>query len=261
MTQGPDPLLAALGALERDDPRDDPGPWVDRLAGRGEAPAPDASAPDEHAALAALFTAPIPEREVDELTACVQAAWAPEAAPAPASAPASAPAPAPAPVVPLRRGPRFWTALAGTFALAAAIVLWVGLDAPPELGRYSVEVRSTSVRDDRAPAAPGVAHRYRTDSTLDLVIAPERAVRQAVTRRVLARDAGGRERLLAPPVAQNAEGVLTLRGRLDAVLPLAPGVWRVDLIVTPEGAAPADAAAAAALPVAERLEIEVLPAD
>lgn len=257
MNQGPDPLLAALGALERDDPRDDPGPWVDRLAGRGEAPAPDGSAPNEHAALAALFTAPIPEREVDELTARVQAAWAPESAPAPA--PASAPASAS--VVPLRRGPRFWTAFAGTFALAAAIVLWVGLDAPPELGRYSVEVRSTSVRDDRAPAAPGVAHRYRTDSTLDLVIAPERAVRQAVALRVLARDAGGRERLLAPPVAQNAEGVLTLRGRLDAVLPLAPGVWRLDLIVTPEVAAPADAAAAAALPVAERLEIEVLPAD
>lgn len=246
MTNGPDPLLAALGALGRDDPRDDPGPWVDRLTGRGEAPPPDSSAPDEHAALAALFTAPIPEREVDELTARVQAAWAPEAPPAP--------------VVPLRRRPRLWTAFAGTLALAAAILLWVRLDAPPELARYSVEVRSTSVNVDRAPAAPAVAHRYRLDSTLDLVVAPERAVSQPVALRVLARDAGGRERLLTPPVARNAEGVFSLRGRLDAVLPLEPGVWRLDLIVTPEGDAPRDAAAAAALPVAARLEIEVLSA-
>lgn len=244
MTDRPDPLLAALGALARDDPRDDPDPWVDRLTGRGEAPPPDSSVPDEHAALAALFTAPIPEREVDELTARVQAAWAP----------------APAPVVPLRRSPRRWTALVGTLALAAAILLWVRLDAPPELARYSVEVRSASVSVDRAPAAPAVVHRYRTDSTLDLVVAPERAVSQAVALRVLARDAGGRERLLAPPVARNAEGVFSLRGRLDAVLQLEPGVWHLDLIVTPEGDAPRDAAAAAALPVVARLEIEVLSA-
>ncbi len=244
--QGSDPLLAALGALERDDPRDDPGPWVDLLVGRGPAPPapPDSPALDEHATLAALFTAPIPEREVEELSARIGAAWAPVAAP----------------VVPLHRRPRLWTALAGSLALAAAILLWVRLDAPPEIVGYSVAVRSTSVSVDRAPAAPGLAHRYRPDSTIVVVVAPERTVTQPVALRILARDASGRERLLAPPVVRNPEGVLSIRGRLDIVLPLDPGVWRLDFFVTPEEAAPSDAAAAAALPAADRLEIEVLPA-
>lgn len=244
--QGHDPLLAALGALGREEQRDDSDPWVDLLTGRSSAPPapPGSSDPEEHAALAALFTAPIPDHEVEALTERARAAWAPAASS----------------VVPLRRRPRFWTALAGSLALAATILLWIRIDASASVA-YSVEVRSTSVSPDRAPAASNVAHRYRPDSTLDVVIAPERAVTQPVALRILARDASGRERLLSPPVARNPEGVLSLRGRLDAILSLAPGLWRLHFIVTPADAAPSDAAEAAALPVAAHLQIEVLPSD
>ncbi|HRI06699.1 MAG TPA: hypothetical protein PKW35_02720, partial [Nannocystaceae bacterium] len=97
------------------------------------------------------------------------------------------------------------------------------------------------------------------DSTIDIVLAPESAVRESVALRVLARGAGGRERLLAPPVARSPEGAISLRGRLDVVLPLEAGIWRLDFVVTPEGAAPSGPAAAEGLPIAARLEIEVLP--
>ncbi|MBK8265301.1 MAG: hypothetical protein IPK80_28730 [Nannocystis sp.] len=163
-------------------------------------------------------------------------------------------------MLPLRRLRRVWTALAGSLALAAAILLWIRFDTPPELVGYSVEVRSTSVRADRAPAA-GPEHRYRPDSTIDVVVSPARAVHEPVVLRVLARDASGGSRLLAPPFARNAEGVLSIRGRLDVVLPLDPGVWRLDFFVTPEGDAPPDAAATAALQVADRLDLEVIAAD
>lgn len=240
--EGPDPLLAALGAIERDDPGEDLRPWVEHLAGRGAAPTdPDGS--EENVALAALFTAPIAEREVEALTDQVRAAWAP----------------AVAPVVPLRRRPRVWSAVAGTLVLAAALLLWIRFDPRTDLPAYSVEVRSTSVSVDRAPATTGLAHRFRPDSMIDIVLAPESAVRESVALRVLARDAGGRERLLAPPVARSPEGAISLRGRLDVVLPLEVGIWRLDFVVTPEGAAPSDPAAAEGLPVAARLEIEVLP--
>lgn len=71
MSEQQDPLLRALAAVERDDQRRYPAAWEDVLAGKlaaAEVPA-DPEAPEEHAALAAMFTGPIDEAEVERLVA------------------------------------------------------------------------------------------------------------------------------------------------------------------------------------------------
>ncbi|MCY1007751.1 hypothetical protein OV079_19780 [Nannocystis pusilla] len=126
-------------------------------------------------------------------------------------------------------------------ALAAAIALWrFTVSQPsPALTGYSVTVRNSTLQELRGDEPAAAAGRYRPDTELDWVISPERTVAGAVELRALARAPDGRSELLAPPFTRTPAGALRIRGRLDAVLLLAAGRWRLTLLVAPEGAAPA----------------------
>lgn len=249
MSDQPDPLLDALGALERDDDGAHPDAWEDVLRGRSSADTtantPDASPPDEHAMLAALFTAPLPAQEVNSLVDRFLTDQKP----------------APPKVVPLHRRRSTWTGAAAALAAAAVVLLWVRTD-PSTSGEfvdYSLALRSPSVQDVRASDSAAAAPRYRRDSTIDWWLSPETAVSGEHALRVLARDDSGHAQLLAPTAERTPEGVLRISGRLGTLLPLAPGRWRLSFFVTTPAAAPHDPASAAALQPVEQLEIDVLP--
>lgn len=257
MTEPRDPLLQALGDLERDIERDHPGAWEDVLTGRTSAAEVAASAgpspSPEHAALASLFTGPIPAQEVDDLVTRTLASWG------------ARPEPVRHVVVPLHRRRATWAGVAAVLAIAAALVVWRVSDLQPrrELVAYDLTLRSHGVQIQRSSDSPDVP-RYLPDSTFDLVIAPERADPGPIELRVLARDGAGREVLLAPPVTRSPEGTLRLVGRLDAVLPLDPGRWHIQVLLSRPGEAPADPAAArttgAATKARQELDLELLPA-
>lgn len=304
MNEPLDPLLRALGDVERDHDARYPADWERVVAGDAAA-GPVAAAraavdpPAEHAVFVDMFSRPASDADIDAL---VERAAAVLAAPADAGKPARAsldarpgptaseparasldarpgptasePAPAPAgtdaPVISLadrRRG----LALAGVvLALAAAVALWRfnGSQPSPALTGYSVTVRNSTLQELRGDEPAAAVDRYRPDSELDWVISPERTVAGAVELRALARAADGRSELLAPPFTRTPAGALRIRGRLDAVLRLAAGRWRLTLLVAPEGAAPGApdqvapaVAAGRAVEVAPPLEIEVVAAD
>lgn len=230
-----DPLLRALGEVERDHEQRHPGEWEDVLAGR--VPAATAAAaragvdpPDEHAAFSAMFGAPIGDAEVEQLVARASRALADEANP-----------PATRDVVPLRR--RWPIAAAAVLAIAAALVLW---RLPGEAPRgapiaYALTVRNQAtlpVRSSDAttsrPSGPDVAAvaHYRGDSEIDWVLSPEAATADAVTLQVVARADDGREVTLTPVFTRSSAGALRLRGRLAEVLPgLPPGRWQLRFVV------------------------------
>lgn len=148
-----DPLLRALGAVERDHEQRHPGEWEDVLAGR--VPAATAAAaragvdpPEEHAAFAAMFGAPIDDAEVEQLVARASRSLAEEAS-----------QPATRNVVPLRR--RVQIAAAVVLAIAAALVLW---RLPGEAPRgtpiaYALTVCNAAIEPVRSSdAAAEVAH-------------------------------------------------------------------------------------------------------
>lgn len=277
MSDRPDPLLLALGTLEREDAREPRGAWEDVLAGRSpvaEVVEAAVDAPDERAALAAMFSGPVPEGEVDDLVGRTLAAW--DAPPASVSPPATteplAPAEPPAGpgatvVIPLVRRRATWAAAASVLAVAAALLLWLpGEASRAPLADYDLVVLDQSIQDTRSNDPPGAVRRYRADSSIDWLIRPARAVGEAAELRVLARDADGRELVLTPTATRSPEGTLRVRGRLGAVLPLETGRWRLRFLVfaaTP-AATPADAAAALASGAAtepkQPLEVELLPA-
>jgi len=244
MNDRPDPLLQALGELERDHARDHPGAWDDVLIGRRSAAevaaSPAHNEAEEQAALASLFTGPIPAAEVDGLIERTLASWGP-------ALPAS---PTPPVVVPLFRRRSTWTAVVVVLAVAAAILLWLpGLWVPgqPQPGdmlvAYTVVERSQGLQATRTDNVPPTVHRYQSSSTIHLVISPEHGVTEATELRVLARDHDGHETLFEPVATRSAEGTIRILGRLDTVLPLGPGRWRLSFVVSRPGASPRDAAA------------------
>lgn len=264
MSDPPDPLLGALGAPERDEDRTHPAAWDDVLLGRRSAAsaAETPGDPEEHAALAALFTGPVARSEVDALVARVLAD-APPARPTndprPPVDPPARPPVTTAPVVPLRRRA---VAVAGlALAAAAALLLWIRVPAPADGASddYTLTLRTPGVQPDRNAAVSAAIPGYRGDSTIDWYLSPRDAVVDEVALRVLARDPTDQARLLAPAVQRSREGVLRVSGRLDTLLPLPPGRWSLRFLVTSPAAAPQDDAAAAALPATAELEIDVLP--
>lgn len=254
-----DPLLQALGDLEREHEREHPAAWEDVLAGRASASEvasrPMSGAPSEQAALSSLFTGPIPDDEIEGVVARTLAGWKAE------------PAPLRPVIVPLHRRGATWTGIAVVLAVAAALILWIAIPPPARgaLVAYDFTVRSQSVQVQRTTDGTEV-HRYRPESSIDIAITPERAVTEAIELRILARDEQGQESLLAPPVTRSPEGALRVSGRLEAVLPLAPGRWRLRLILSLPGTAPTDAgavvdalAAGTSTTPPGSLELEVLP--
>lgn len=291
MSEELDPLLRALGEVERDDQRRHPHAWEAALAGltpAGQVAAERAAIdpPDEHAAFVAMFSRPVDAAEIDALVARAgalvrtrpgattsavagtpvassptTAARSPDAttsAPTNARSPdatSSAPTNAgPAPVVPLRR--RTTIAVAVVLAIAAALVLWRLPGEAPRGERiaYSLTVRNETVKTTRSSEPAAGPARYRVDSQIDWVLSPATPQREAVELRVEARDAGGQAQTLAPAFTRSPEGALRVRGRLGELLPLAPGRWRLRFVV----GSPAALARGEGEALAEDLEIDVL---
>lgn len=256
MTEPLDPLLRALGAVERDHERDHPVVWEAVLAGRISPAEAAAQAGDDpsgvHAELQALFTGPIPEQQIAGLVERALAAR-------------------PVPVSPLRRWRRPLAVTGVILALAAAIVLMIRLPGERAGGprvAYELTVRNQTVQVQRSDGAPAPVGLYLPDSNLDWVLSPVQAVGGAVELRVLARADDGREQLVAPEFTRSAGGVLMIRGRLDATLKLGPGRWQLRFLVSGPGTDLRDPSAAAdaladgtAVEQSDRLEIEVRAAD
>ncbi|MEZ4384805.1 MAG: hypothetical protein R3A79_25975 [Nannocystaceae bacterium] len=272
-----DDLLQRLGDLEREDDDDFPHEWEAVVAGSMSAEEarrqrPDAPE-DEQARFAELFT-PLTEGGVDDLVDALQSVLAASPPTADAdvagAAEVSQPAAPAAPPIDLgaararRRG--LVTALGGLVAVAAALALWLrpvddgaGLDL--DLRPYTLDVRNDEVRGQRSgeagDARPEAPARYRPDSTLRWVLAPDEAVDLRggdLSLGAWAAPPGGapraldRGRLDAHAAISDA-GVIELRGAFAEVFDLEPGTWElrfaVGRVALGEGYAAAEAAAEA----------------
>ncbi len=259
-----DALLRACSELDREDEAAYPQVWEHALAGRTaiDAACADPSVrPDEAEILRALFDRPIAADEIDSLVGralAVVQTTRPAAAPDPAPTP---PAPPPGVVVPLRRRWRGLAAVAGLAAAAAVLVLVLPAETTTTPARYELSPRDTPVEPVRSSAAAPGVRRYVAASTIDWVWSPDTAVDAAVQLYAVARDAGGHERLLAPPATRSPSGTLHLRGRIDPLLGLEPGRWHLRFVVSAVHLADLDAAhaalAAGAAASAGELEIEL----
>jgi hypothetical protein len=169
-------------------------------------------------------------------------------------------------VVPLapRRRAR-WLAGLGSLAAAAAVtfILLRG-DGGPALDLPDYTLTRGGDATSRSTDTPVSSQlRLRSDSPVDLVLAPDARVAGPVGARVIAtRD--GHSQLLAADVDVSPDGVIRLRGR--SAWGLAPGRWRLAVVVGRPDALPADLAAyerAAATPPWRviPLELEVVGAD
>ena len=261
MSDEHDPLLRALGEVERDYQVRYPKAWEPVLAGkRTAAEVADEragiDAPEEHAAFVAMFSKPVSEAEVEGLVGRVAAVVSTLQV---ATAPPPGPRPKPAPVVvPLYR--RTSTLAAVTVigvAIAAAVLLW---QAPAQVVprgeriAYSLTVRNETVRSTRSSDAAEPVAKYRRDSQIDWVLSPATPQRAAVELRVEARAASGAVTVLTPAVKRSQEGALRLRGVFGELLPLAPGAWTLKLSVgTSEALAQGEGEV-----VGEEMAIEVL---
>ncbi|MCA9663156.1 MAG: hypothetical protein KC486_32780, partial [Myxococcales bacterium] len=201
-----DDLLQRLGELEREDNADFPHEWEAVVAGTMSAEEaarqrPDA-APDEQERLAELLT-PLTDDGVDGLVDQLQAVLSGGASVAelrgePAAPTAEIPA-AEIPTAPIdlaaararRRG--LFAGVGSLVAVAAALALWLRPIGPADTGAgpaidlvpYALDVRNDEVRGQRSgdeSDGDGETHgadtpaRYRPDSTLRWVLAPDEAL-------------------------------------------------------------------------------------
>ena len=244
----PEDLLEQLGELEREHDDAFPHVWEDVV--RGDRTTAEALTerqgiddPEQLRAFAEVLR-PLgaEEREawVDRLAATLDA-----------------PVPAPVPARPRARGRMIWLA-AGASLAAAALVLLVlrPRDEAPvaseaaSLPGFELLVRNETVRTIRSTSDPEAIARYQPSSSVDWVIRPGRSVAPPLGLRVLAEASSPevpppqRKRLLDPGVIEvSPRGVITLRGTLRDVLPLAAGRWSLRMIVAAPAGLPADLAA------------------
>jgi hypothetical protein len=259
-----DDLLQRLGELEREDNADFPHEWEAVVAGTMSAEEaarlrPNA-APDEQERLAQLLT-PLTDDGLDGLVDQLQAVLGGEVSAADATATETANATA-TPQAPTAASPPIDLAAArarrrGLFAgvgslvaVAAALALWLrpvdpvdtGAGLALELVPYALDVRNDEVRGQRSGADDSGEHpgadapaRYRPDSTLRWVLAPDEALDLRggdLTLGAWAAPVGGeprplaRDRLSAHATISDA-GVVELRGSFGELFDLEPGTWQL----------------------------------
>lgn len=259
MSDEQDPLLRALGEVERDYQIHYPKAWEPVVAGKR--PAADVAAeregvdpPEEQAAFVAMFSKPVSDAEVEDLVgraAAVVSTLQVEAAPPGGGRPR---------VVPMGRRRGTVVAVIGVaMAIAAAVVLWQMPTQGPREERiaYVLTVRNETVKMTRSSDAGSGPAKYRKDSQIDWVLSPATPQRAAVELRVEARAASGEVTVLAPTVSRSSEGALRLRGTFGELLPLAAGRWGLRFLVgTSEDLGRGDGEL-----VGEGMEIELMAAD
>lgn len=277
MNEPLDPLLRALGEVERDLERRHPAAWERALA--GEADPEDVAAeraaidgPEEQAVFKDMFSKPASEAELEALIGRAAAMLGGAKVEAATPAKVEAAAPEVAKVIPLApRRSRVLAAVSIVTAIAAAVLLWrfTAIAPQADFGAYGLTVRDSAVQALRSTDTKAEVSRYRLDSEIDWVLSPEREIGRVVDLRVVARAPGGWEELIVPVFTRSPAGALRLRGRLADVLPIKPGRWRLAFVVSAAGQAPEAAAGVAGavqdgqaivLPATLEVEIEAAPA-
>ena len=154
--------------------------------------------------------------------------------------------PAAAPVVDLASRRRLLRpAVGAVVAIAAALLLWLGVFRPPAPGsdghpvyaatRLDGAVATMRSGDSKVPTALELA----PDGSIDWVFTPEAPVRRAVAVALVAVPEHG-EAVVARPTAETSdEGVVRVSGRLADVLPLPAGTWTVHVLLGEPSALPA----------------------
>ena len=277
MNEPLDPLLRALGEVERDLERRHPAAWERALAGEADpedvaAARAAIDAPEEQAVFKDMFSRPASEAELEALIGRAAAALGGAKVEAPKVAAPEAAKVEAAQVIPLApRRSRALAAVSIVTALAAAVLLWrfTAIAPQADFGAYGLTVRDSAVQALRSTDTKAEVSRYRLDSEIDWVLSPEREVGRVVDLRVVARAQGGWEELIVPVFTRSPAGALRLRGRLADVLPVKPGRWRLAFVVSAAGQAPESAAGVAGavkdgqaivLPATLEVEIEAAPA-
>lgn len=279
MNEPLDPLLRALGEVERDLERRHPAAWERALAGEADpedvaAARAAIDAPEEQAVFKDMFSRPASEAELEALIgrAAAVLGGAKVEAVTPTPTKVEAAAAEPAKVIPLApRRSRVLAAVSIATAIAAALLLWrfTAIAPQADFGAYGLTVRDSAVQALRSTDTKAEVSRYRLDSEIDWVLSPEREVGRVVDLRVVARAPGGWEELIVPVFTRSPAGALRLRGRLADVLPIKPGRWRLAFVVSAAGQAPEAAAGVAGavkdgqaivLPATLEVEIEAAPA-
>jgi hypothetical protein len=152
------------------------------------------------------------------------------------------------------RARRRWFGGLTTLAAAAALLLlWVRppgdhagrtTNAVDELPSYTLTVRNHALMATRAAGDAQEVARYLPDSRVNWVLSPEASFSSPLAVVILAAataPSAHESRLLpvAPTLVQrSADGALSLRGRIDELLPLPAGRWSLQLIVGPRAALP-----------------------
>jgi hypothetical protein len=143
--------------------------------------------------------------------------------------------------------PSRWRApglVAAAIALAAMLVLWIArpstqIDAQvPAYAITRVEGGAASVRSE--PAGTALVLQSPADP-INVVLTPKVAVRGELEVWIAVHDVDGRsvQRVdVTARVERSADGVVRLRGPLDAFVALSAGVWRLDVAIAKAGAGP-----------------------
>jgi hypothetical protein len=173
-----------------------------------------------------------------------------------ATATSAAPPPIDPPIIDLaqqrtRRRPWMLPGAAVLVAVAAVLVLWMWpRPAPPiadgeggtPLPSFSLVVRNDTIDDVRGGGTSDGPARYRSSSIVHWMVSPDEPVAGPLELGVIVEGEGGRACLARPVVTRaSGDGVFEVRGTIEGVLGLAPGRWRLSLVVAAEGELPTDA--------------------
>lgn len=235
-----DELLRALGKRQAEPP---PGLGDD----------PEEARADEVAALLQPFEgeerAALLDGVLDQLDQLDREPAGAEAEPTGAEAEA-----APPPVELASRRRSSWPWLGVVTAMAAAVLLWLGLRRPDAttadgaLPPYSATRLDGGTATMRSKAAdPSSSITLAPEASIDWVLTPRSPVRTPVGAVILASTPGQPAQLVRPAALEvTAEGVVRLSGPLSEVLPLPAGTWSLTVLVGAPETLPRTAAEAEA---------------
>lgn len=186
--------------------------------------------------------------------------------PMPGAAPAEAPRAAEVVDLAARRSRMRVGVIAIAASIAAALLLWLVVrpaqtpDRPAvaALPEYTVtQLRGGDATMRSEPSAPPSAITLPVGRSIDWIVTPRTPVHGPLGVMVLATPERGAPVLTPVEAEISGEGVVRLRGPIDALGPDAPGTWTVDLLVARPEALPEDAEAAMADGPWSRSRIEV----
>lgn len=158
--------------------------------------------------------------------------------------------PAPTPVVEIasaRKRSGTTIMVAGVLALiAASLVLWLATRPPSgpvdALPHYAFTVVRGGDASTRSATELDEELELHAHDAIEFVVTPDEPHRSPIAVALVAEPVGGHATLVTVPEATiSSSGAVRLEGPLDGFVKLAPGSWKIAVIVAPEGALPKDA--------------------